>query len=75
MQTVHIKLEEWEQAALSEMASARGVDVPHVAHLLLAERLIQRATARAQDDRVEYAPSSALDSDRIEVRLRRLFGE
>jgi hypothetical protein len=76
MQKLSIQLEDWQQAALHEMAHSRGIEVETLARAILNERLIERIHT-SFDDLV--SPDSLLlasevpAADTIEQRLRRLF--
>ena len=78
MQQLHIELEDWQQAALAELASARGVDVERMAQSLLSERLVERMHT-AFDDLLSEEPillaHDIPSADTIEQRLRQLFDE
>jgi len=68
-------LEDWQQAALNDMARSRGVEVERLAHSILNERLIERIHT-SFDDLVDADPLSGPagpSADTIEQRLRRLF--
>lgn len=80
MQDLHISLEDWQQAALTELAQSRGLDVERMAQSLLNERLIERMHTSFDDllsdvELPTYPVYHGLDSDTIEQRLRRLFDE
>jgi hypothetical protein len=75
MQQLNIKLEDWQQAALRELATARGVDESEMAQSILSERLIERAHC-SFDDMLEgdaLLVGGGPTADTIEQRLRRLF--
>ena len=78
MQQLHIELEDWQQAALAELASARGVDVERMAQSILSERLVERMHT-AFDDLLSEEPillaHDIPSADTIEHRLRQLFDE
>ena len=74
MQNLSIELEDWQQAALNDLARSRGVEAERMAHSILNERLIERIHT-SFDDLVasEFAGEGALSTDSIERRLKRLF--
>jgi hypothetical protein len=76
MEQIHIQLEDWQQAALKEMAHTRGVEVEALATSILNERLVERIHTAFDDlmcDDGAVVISDTPTSDTIEQRLRRLF--
>jgi hypothetical protein len=69
MQNLSIQLEDWQQAALNDLARSRGVEAERMAHSILNERLIERIHTSFDDLVAEASPSP----DSIEQRLKRLF--
>lgn len=76
MQNISITLEDWQQAALKELAHSRGIEVETLARSILNERLIERIHT-SFDDLVSGEPAALVAEhppfDTIEQRLRRLF--
>ena len=54
--TISLRLDDWQQAALLELARSRGVDVEAMAQSLLNERLVERLHT-AFDDLMAEEPS------------------
>ena len=76
MQNLSIQLEDWQQAALREMARSRGIEIETLARSILNERLIERIHT-SFDDLLASEPllltADIPPADTIEQRLRRLF--
>ncbi len=79
MQQLHIQLEDWQQAALSEMAQSHGIAMETLAKSILSERLVERIHTAfddllSGDTALIISDVSDVSSvDTIEQRLRRLF--
>lgn len=74
---LQLYLEDWQQAALLEMAQTRGMALEAMAQALLTERLSERSAAgRGAEHRSrKRAPrwQNSFTRDTLETRLKTLF--
>jgi hypothetical protein len=75
MQLLNLRLEDWQQAALAELARERGVEIEAMAESLLGERLMEHMNAVLKDLLCGLQVSERQTADTIEGRLKRLFEE
>lgn len=76
MQNLHVRLEDWQGAALAELARARGIGVEEMARRLLSERLIERMHTAFDDLLVSptaLVADACFSRGSIEHRLKQLF--
>jgi hypothetical protein len=76
VENISISLEDWQTAALQEMARARGIEIETLAHSILNERLIERIHTSFDDllpSRNQAVTAERPSADTIEQRLRGLF--
>lgn len=73
MQQIQLQLEDWQQAALAEMARANGLGITEMAQNLLNAQLLERLNTSAAMERTFLLLSPSPCADTIEQRLKILF--
>jgi acyl CoA:acetate/3-ketoacid CoA transferase alpha subunit len=73
MQQIKLQLEDWQQAALAEMARASGLGITEMAQNLLNAQLLERLNMSASIERAFLLLSPSPCADTIEQRLKILF--
>jgi hypothetical protein len=73
MQQIELHLEDWQQAALAEMARTYGLGITEMAQNLLNAQLLQRLNSSATMERPFPLLSPSPCTDTIEQRLKTLF--